>query len=406
LGNGRRLAAITGIGLITPLGTGRDKTWQALCAGHSGIAQRRFGDRHWCVGAVDDFAPQAPGGPDRSVAFALRAAQEALADAGLDPASVAGSRSAVVISSSKGGVLSLTAAHESFVRGGRFDGAGSMFMGFLPAAPAMAVAGRYGVCGTVLTFSSACAAGAHAIIEATHLIEEGRADVVLAGGTEASLHPLILSSYERMGVLARANGNPAACCKPFDARRTGFAASEGCAMLVLEHAARGRRRAAAAYACVSGAVSASDAYQLTSLREDGAHVARAVTMALQQAKLRPRDIDYVNAHGTGTRQNDAVETRALKRALGDAAVHVPISSTKGALGHLLGAAGSVEAAICALSMRDGLLPPTLNLEHPDAECDLDYIPQHGRRADIAHALSLSFGFGGQIGVLAFSRIPE
>lgn len=394
---------ITGIGLITPLGSGRELTWTALRSGKSGISEVEAGGRQWCCGVVNNSAGTTDGKKDRSIEFVLSAAKEALEDAALAVESLATRRAAVVVGCSKGGITSLAQRHERFRETHDLGVLSDFLDNFVPSAPATALARQYKVAGPTITISTACAAGSHSIIEAANLIKEGRADVALTGATEASLHPLIFSSYDNMGVLAKRNGDCQSCCRPFDSKRTGFAPAEGSAVFLLEEAECAQSRGAIPYAFVTAGGRGGDAFHITNLSEDGSGIARIISDTLSRASLYPEDIDYVNAHGTGTIRNDVVETRALKLAFGEHARRMPVSSTKGATGHLLGAAGSVEAAICALAIRDGCVPPTLHLTDPDPECDLDYVPGKERAVEIRRAMTLSFGFGGQIGVLVLSR---
>lgn len=402
--------------MVTPLGWGRETTWRRLCAGECGIVRRQVGSRNWCVGVVPD-------GPDGSVpnaarrsAFLLATASEALKDAQLQHGALSQRRVAIVTGASKCDVHQFASFHQQLRTGHHTDAplttsekcldrhsSHSAWENLLISAPAATLAKNLHLSGPAITLSTACAAGCHAIIEGANLIREGRADIALAGAMEACLHELVLAAYDNMGVLATCGGDGMAFCRPFDRRRSGFVPSEGAAMLVLEDAGAAARRGASPYALVLAGISSADATHLTQFRDDGRTIAAAILRALKQADVPPEAVDYVNAHGTGTVHNDLVETRALKAAFGGHAYRLAISSVKGALGHLLGAAGAVEAALCAMAIREEFIPPTIHLEAPDPQCDLDYVAGRGRIQRIRNAVSLSFGFGGQIGVLVLSR---
>ncbi len=278
---------------------------------------------------------------------------------------------------------------------------GDSFADAAPHAPAAAVARHFGIRAPTIGIVGACATGTHAIIRAAQMIKDGQADLVLAGACEASIHPLCLAAFDRMGVLARCSqqDRPETACRPFDIDRTGFALGEGAGMLVLESACHASKRGARPLAAVAGWALAADPTGIADLDESGGALAGAILTALQGARLEVDRIDYINAHGTGTRSNDVAETRAIRRALGAAADTVAASAIKGSIGHLLGAAGAVETAVTVMAMRHGQVPPTVNLEHPDPLCDLDYVPGMARRRSIRHALKTSIGFGGHIGVI-------
>jgi 3-oxoacyl-(acyl-carrier-protein) synthase len=274
---------------------------------------------------------------------------------------------------------------------------------FTPNAPARSIAERFNLRGAALCPVAACATGLVSISRGAALIRQGQCDVVLAGSSDASLHPALLSSFRRLGVLAHTGDEPARACRPFDRTRSGFLVGEGAAILVLERASSALTRSVAPYAELLSAEMAADPAHLTRLDSDPASLVRLITDALARAGVTPDEIDYVGVHGTATRQNDLCETRALHQALGRSASGASCSSLKGAIGHLLGAAGSVESAATLLALRDGFVPPTANLREPDPECDLDFTPLDGRRRSLQTALKLSLGFGGHLAAAIFRK---
>ena len=273
----------------------------------------------------------------------------------------------------------------------------------MPNAAAGHVAMAFGFTGPNMCITTACAAGAHAIGEASVLIRDGRADVCIAGGTEASILELTVAGFAQMQALSRRNDDPERASRPFDRDRDGFVLAEGAGAIVLEEAEHAVARGARIYAEVAGYGASADAYHITAPEPEGLGAIQAMQACLEDAGEPPDAVDYINAHGTSTQLNDASETRAIKKALGDHARRVAISSTKSMTGHMLGAAGAVEGAVSALVVHDGVIPPTINYQHQDEDCDLDYVPNEARRADVRLALSNSFGFGGQNATLAFRR---
>ncbi|MEW5768332.1 MAG: beta-ketoacyl-[acyl-carrier-protein] synthase family protein [bacterium] len=385
---------VTGLGVVTPIGIGKDEFWENLCQGKSGVEGE--------TAEVRDFEiKQEYVEYDRSIQFALKASAEALVDSGLFGAlerDEERAKAGVIIGSSKGGLGSLMQEMAGFVRGGPAAVSGHLYDNFLPNMAASRVAAAFGFHGPSEGIAAACATGAIAIIQAYNLIREGRAEVMLAGATEASLVPLILAGFRNMGVIS------SSLCRPFDRNRDGFIPGEGCGVVVLESLERAEKRGAKVYAQIKGYALAADACHPTTFHPSGVSIAGAIKRALHQAQLHPSEIDYINAHGTGTRHNDPLETRGIKMALGEDAFTASLSSTKPLTGHLLGAAGSVEFIVCLLAMEVGFVPPTINLKNPDPECDLDYTPLKGKSRHIRNALSLSFGFGGHISVLIASNI--
>jgi 3-oxoacyl-[acyl-carrier-protein] synthase II len=402
---------ITGIGLITALGHTVEETWQALCQGHSGIGPiRNFDAREYPVrfaAEVRDF--DASLYLDRKEArrndpfthLAVAASRQALEQAHLAITDQLAPEIGVCIGSGVGGLMTL---HEQFAvlheKGPARISPFLVPMMMINAAPAM-VSLLTGAQGPTWAAVSACATGGNALGEAWETIRRGAARVMLAGGAEKAVTPLAMAAFANMHALSRRNADPQRACRPFDAERDGFIMGEGAGMLVLEDLDFALERGAPILAELVGYGSTADAYHITEPMPGGAGLARAMTRALQSARLNPAQIDYINAHGTSTRLNDATETQAIKNCFGDYAYQVPISSTKSMLGHTFGAAGAIEAAISVLSIVHGIMPPTINLEHPDPECDLDYIPNQAREAQVQIALSNSMGFGGHNTCLIF-----
>ncbi len=344
--------------------------------------------------------------PEPLIELALRAATEAVADARLAIDSSTRDRIGSVIGTSKGGWHAFQRAWEATYRGRDVTGGkGDVdpFALFFPDTPARRVAARWDLRGPCLCPVAACATGLISIARGADLVAQGRCDAVLAGSVDASLVEIVQGSFRRLGVLARPGEDGSRACRPFDRDRDGFVVGEGGAVLVLESADQARVRGAKIYATWLAAGVASEATHLARLNEDPTDLARLITRTLQAADVSASEIDYVNYHGTGTRPNDRLETVAIRHALGPVASQIPGSSLKGSIGHLLGGAGSVELATTLLAMRDGVIPPTVNLEHPDADCDLDYTPRIARPAYIETALKLSLGFGGHLACAVLRR---
>ncbi|HEX2049168.1 MAG TPA: beta-ketoacyl-ACP synthase II [Actinomycetota bacterium] len=404
---------VTGMGVVSPIGVGADAFWDGLMSGRSGAGAISHFDASTLpvriASEVRDFdaetfmAPREIARTDRFTQMAVAASSMAWDAAGCGDLGLAPDRIGVIIGSGIGGLLTIEREHESFLRGGARRVSPFMVPKLMANAGAGAVSMRYGLLGPNFAPVSACATGAHAIGEAYRQIRYGAADVMLAGGSEAALTPTAVSAFARMGALSRRNDDPAAASRPFDAGRDGFVFGEGAGVLVLERRDVAERRGAPILATLAGYGASSDAYHLTQPDPDGAGAVLAMNRALEDAGVSHEDVDYVNAHGTSTPYNDRVETIALKTAFGVEAKRVPVSSTKSQTGHLLGAAGAVEAAVCVLAMDRGVVPGTINLEEPDPECDLDYVPQGPRELRVRVALSNSFGFGGQNACLVFTR---
>ncbi|QBS37790.1 beta-ketoacyl-[acyl-carrier-protein] synthase II [Thermaerobacter sp. FW80] len=409
----RHRVVITGVGAVTPLGVGADALWEGILAGRSGIRRiSRFDPSPFpsqIAGEVPGFDPTAfidrkeARRMDRFTQFAMATVAMALRDAGLDPASLDGDRLGVVMGTGIGGIE--TFVEQAAVMAERGPDRVSPF--FIPMMIANMAAGqvaiRYGARGPNTTVVTACAASAHAIGEAFRILQRGQADVMITGGSEAAIVPLGLAGFCAMKALSTRNDRPEAASRPFDRGRDGFVMAEGAGALILETLEHARRRGARIYAEIIGYGSTADAHHITQPAPGGEGGARAMEAALADAGIDPTDVDYINAHGTSTPQGDVAETLAIKRVFGDHAYRLAVSSTKSMTGHLLGAAGAVEAILTVLALRDGVLPPTINLDDPDPECDLDYVPHRARPRAIRVALSNSFGFGGQNACLAFRR---
>jgi 3-oxoacyl-[acyl-carrier-protein] synthase II len=405
-----RRVVVTGIGPVTPVAIGVEPFWDGLLAGRCGIGIiQRFDPSDLPVriaGEVSDFTPTDWLTPketkrtDRAVHFAVAASKLAWADAG-EP-SVDAARTGVMFSTGIGGLESLLAQHKVFLERGADRVSPFMVPMLMPNASAGHVAMAFGFTGPNECITTACAAGAHAVGEAFRAIRDGWADVCIAGGTEASTLPLCIAGFAQMQALTR-NPDPATASRPFDKLRDGFVLSEGSGAVVLEESERAIARGARIYAEVAGFGASADAYHITAPEPEGMGAIQAIQAALEEAGEPPEAVDYINAHGTSTQLNDAAETRAIKKALGDHAHRTPVSSTKSMTGHMLGAAGAVEAGIAALAIHNGVVPPTINYRTPDEDCDLDYVPNEPRTVDVRLALSNSFGFGGQNAVLALRR---
>ncbi|MFJ5921039.1 beta-ketoacyl-[acyl-carrier-protein] synthase family protein [Kitasatospora sp. NPDC092948] len=411
---GRPGAVVTGIGLVTSLGRRPAEVFEALTSGLSGITAVPEGHvaHGWLPAA--GIAPHIDGREvlpptetrcvDRFVLLAMAAADDALADAGLLVGrDVDARRTAVVLGTGGGGLETYEQQAQRRQERGRPGVSPYLLPGMLSNMATARVAIKHGVRGFSTSIVTACAAGAQAVAEGLRLIRAGDADVVVCGGTDASLHPTIVSAFTNARALSQGWDDPAQASRPFDVRRNGFVLGDGSAVLVLESAAHAEARGAAGYAELIGWGSSTDAHHPTMPRPDGAGAADAMRAALANAGLDASDIGYVNAHGTGTRLGDVAESAALNAVFG---AHRPaVSSTKGATGHLLGAAGAVEAAVTALAVARGLLPPTLNLDEPDPACDLDHVRGAARPAQLRAALSNAFAFGGHNTSLVFGPTP-
>ena len=406
-----RRVVVTGLGVVSPIGVGVDAFWDALLRGESGIGPiTRFDPGRLPVriaGEVRGFDPVAHlprrdvVRTDPFVQFALVAARQAVADAKLD-VEVLGARVGVSIGTAMGGVGTLIATWDTLVRDGADMVSPYAMPALLPNMAAGWVSMRIGARGPIGSPSTACAAGNQAIGDALRAIQRGEADAMLAGGADALVHPIVIGSFCALRALSTRNDEPQRASRPFDRDRDGFVLGEGAGMLVLEEREAARARGAHAYAELVGYGLTADAHHPTAPSVDGP--ARAIALALADAGLRPDEVDYVNAHGTSTPHNDVNETRAIHQVFGDHARRLAVSSTKSMTGHLIGAAGAVEAIATALAVERDLVPPTMNYETPDPECDLDYVPNRARRATVRAALSNAFAFGGTNAILAFRKV--
>ena len=405
---------ITGIGAITPVGGSAPETWRGLVHGRSGVVEIESFDASQLpvriAGEIRGFDAEAALGPKRarrSARFsqlAIVAAREAVADADLDIAPES-ERTAVVVNSACAGTPETERNVRALISGGPRDVSPYYVPSTILNMAACEVSIDLGVHGPVNASALACASGTAALLEARRLILSGEADVVIAGGSDAAINEAMFAGLAVMGPLSERNDSPEQASRPFDADRDGFVFGEGAVVCVVESAEHARIRGAAVYGTLAGGALTADAFHMSAPERSGAHAARAIELALESAGVRPEELDYVCAHGTATRANDVAETRAMHIALGDAAPGIPASSPKSMVGHLIGAAGTLSAMTCLLAIRDGVLPPTINLETPDPACDLDYVPLRARRTDVRVAAANAFGFGGQNCVVVV-RAPE
>ena len=410
-----RRVVVTGVGLVSSLGVGTSETWDALCGGQSGIGPiTHFDASAFSVriaGEVRGFDPlvfvakKDVKKMDVFIQYAIAAAEFARADARLEVTPELAPRVGVFIASGIGGFSTIEREHRNLLNGGPRK----ISPFFIPAAIINLAAGqvsiRLGAKGPNSATCTACSASAHAVGDAFEAIRRGAADVMVAGGSEAAITPLGVGGFAAMRALSTRNDDPTRACRPFDRDRDGFIIGEGAGVVILEEHDRAVRRGASVYAELVGYGMSADAYHLTAPAENGNGALRVMRAAIDQAGITPDQVDYINAHGTSTPFNDRIETMAIKGCFGDHAHHLAISSTKSMTGHMLGAAGGLEAGIVALTVRDQLIAPTVNLETPDPDCDLDYVPNVKRPAAIKYALSNSFGFGGTNAALLFKRFP-
>jgi 3-oxoacyl-[acyl-carrier-protein] synthase II len=417
----RRRVVVTGMGMVTPVGRDLPTTWNALLDGRSGVGPITLFDayafptriaaevrgfdlsgylrdtRRW-----DDHS--------RNTVFALAAAEMAVADSGLrDDRGLDPTRFGVYLGSGEGQhdfMRFVDLVHRCTNGEGKVDTAGFTRWGVgslhsikeaeqEPGTPAGHLASHLGALGPNANCLTACAASSQAIGEATELVRHGDADVIISGGTHSMIHPFGVTGFNLLTALSTRNDEPAKASRPFDRDRDGFILGEGAGMVILEELEHAKRRGARIYGEVLGYGSTADAFRLTDTHDEGRGAIAAIKEALDDARIEPGQVDYINAHGTSTQVNDSIETLAIKQALGDVAYSIPVSSTKSMMGHLIAAAGSVEAIICLLAIRDNVLPPTINLDNPDPACDLDYVPHNAREGRVDVAMSNSFGFGGQ-----------
>jgi len=406
-----RRVVVTGVGLICGCGIGTEEVWRNLLAGKSGIGPITHFDPAGfdcrIAGEVRDFDPlnwiekKELKKTGRFIQLAMAAAEFAMNMSGLEVTPQIADSTGVYIGSGIGGFDVIEREHSKYLAGGP----GKISPFFIPASIVNLASGhvsiRYGAKGPNSATATACSASAHAIGDAFKIIQRSDADVMIAGGTEAAITPMGVGGFAAMRALSTRNDEPQRASRPFDAERDGFVVGEGAGVLILESLDFAQKRGAKIIAEIVGYGMSGDAYHITQPAEGGDGGYRVAMAAIKDAKISPDDVSYVNAHGTSTPIGDAIETAALKRVFGERAKKVPISSTKSMTGHLLGGAGGLEAGISVLALRDQILPPTANYENPDPACDLDYIPNHSRKAEVHYALSNSFGFGGTNASLIF-----
>jgi len=412
----KRRVVVTGLGLVTPLGVGKDSVWTKILAGTSGIAPiTRFDvSRHETkiAGEVKDFKPdewvphKEVKKMDLFIQYSLAATKIAMDDSGLVMENEERDRVGVIVGTGLGGLPTIEKYHQVLMERGP-DRITPFFIPMLIAnlAPGQ-IAIQHGIKGPNLSIVTACATGGHCIGEASRIIQYGDADVCVAGGTEANLTPLTVGGFNAMKALSRRNEEPEKASRPFERDRDGFVVAEGAGIVIVEELEHALARGARIYAEIIGYGYNGDAYHITAPAPEGEGFIRCMHMALKDAGISPPEVDYINAHGTSTDLNDAMETLAIKKVFGDKAKAIPVSSTKSMTGHLLGAAGAIEAAFSILSIRDQICPPTINYENPDPACDLDYVPNVARKHDISVVMSNSFGFGGTNAVLIFRRFEQ
>jgi len=408
-----RRVVITGMGLICGAGNTKEEVWSTLLAGRSKVgAISRFDVSAFPVrfaSEVRNFDPlkfiekKEVKKMDPFIHYAVAASQEAMDDSGLRATPENATRLGVFIGSGIGGFGVIEREHEKFLKGGP----GKISPFFIPAAIVNLAAGqvsiRFGLKGPNSATCTACSTGAHAVGDSFKIIQRGDADAMVCGGAEAAITPMGVGGFAAMRALSTRNDDPEHASRPFDLDRDGFVIGEGSGVLVLEELEHARARGAKIYAEMAGYGMSSDAFHITQPSEDGDGAVRVMTNALKDAQIQPHEIGYINAHGTSTFYNDKLETLAIKKVFGDSAYSIPVSSTKSMMGHLLGAAGGVEAGVIALALRDQIVPPTANYEKPDPDCDLDYVPNTSRRIQAQYALSNSFGFGGTNAALLMKR---
>ncbi|OGP43962.1 MAG: beta-ketoacyl-[acyl-carrier-protein] synthase II [Deltaproteobacteria bacterium GWD2_42_10] len=412
----KRRVVVTGIGVISPLGTGIEKNWKRILEGRSGIRRiTKFDATNFPVqiaGEVPDFNPddfiekKEIKKMDTFIQYALAASIMAQKDAGLEITSDNAERVGVYIGSGIGGLPAIEHWHSIL----KEKGPDRITPFFIPMVLINLASGqvsiRLGAKGPNTCAVTACATGTHSIGDAYNLIRNGEADAMVAGGTESTITPLCIAGFNAMKALSTNNAEPQKASRPFDKNRDGFVVAEGAGVIVLEEAESAKKRGARIYAEIIGYGMNADAYHMTTPSPDGEGAERCISLAIKSAQINPHEVDYINAHGTSTYYNDLYETMAVKTVFKEHAKKLAISSTKSMTGHLLGAAGGVEAVFTALSLYQGIMPPTINYENPDPECDLDYVPNKAREKKIKIAISNSFGFGGTNAALVFKKFQD
>lgn len=414
-----RRAAVVGVGVVAPGGVTREQFWDTITSGRTATRRITLFDpsefRSQIAAEVDwdpaaaGLSPQELRRQDRYIQFATAGAMEAMADSGLDLEALDHDRMAVSMGSAVGGTKILEDEYVVVSNHGRewlVDPEYAMpfmYQGLVPSSLASELAMKFGAHGPAAVISTGCTSGIDGIGHALHLIQDDRADVVITGAAESPISPISMACFDAIKATSARNDDPAHASRPFDRDRDGFVMGEGAAVLILEELDRAVARGAHIYCEVLGYASRGNAFHMTGLRPDGAEMSISINEAMAQGKLNPDDIDYINAHGSGTKQNDRHETAAFKSSLGQRAYDIPISSIKSMIGHSLGAIGSLEMAACALAIDRGVVPPTANYENPDPECDLDYTPNEAREVPVDAALSVGSGFGGFQSAMVFGR---
>jgi len=412
----KRRVVVTGMGVVSPIGIGVEEFKKGLFSGKSGVRRITLFDpssyRSQIAGEVRDFDPRKYLSPkeikrmDRFTQFGMVAAEEAIKQAEINFEEEDTSRMGVLVGSGVGGLSTIEREEGNLLRGGPQKVSPFLVPMLITDIASAQIAIRYRLSGPNLSISTACATGNHSIGEAFRVIQRGEADLMIAGGAEAAITPLGLAGFCSMRALSTRNEEPEKASRPFDRERDGFVIGEGAGVVVLEELNRARKRGATILGEIIGFGMTADAYHITQPIQDGRGIKEAMLRALKDAGLSPREVDYINAHGTSTPLNDRIETQAIKDLFGEHAYRVPVSSTKSMTGHLLGATGGVELIACLLALNEGVVPPTINYENPDPECDLDYVPNKARKLNIKIALSNSMGFGGHNAVLIVKKYEE
>ncbi|MCX7793661.1 MAG: beta-ketoacyl-ACP synthase II [Thermodesulfovibrionales bacterium] len=409
----KRRVVVTGLGLVTPLGIGVSETWEALIQGKSGVGKITLFDASsypvQIAAEVKNFDPsnyieqKEIKKMDRFIHFAIAAAEMAMKDSGLKITPENAQRVGVIIGSGMGGLPMIEHYHRTLLEKGHRRISPFFIPMIIINLAAGQVSIRYGAKGPNSSPCTACATGSHSIGDAFRIIQRGEADAMIAGGTEAVITPMGIAGFTAMKALSTRNDEPERASRPFDIDRDGFVMGEGAGIVILEELEHALKRGARIYAEIIGYGMSGDAYHITSPAPEGEGAARCMEAALKDACIKPEEVDYINAHGTSTKYGDELETMAIKKVFGEHAYRLAVSSTKSMTGHLLGAAGGVEAVITILSIYNNLIPPTINLEKPDPVCDLDYVPNKARHREVNCAISNSFGFGGTNACLIFKK---
>ena len=412
----KRRVVVTGAGLVIPTGIGVKNSWKNVCEGKSGIgALTRFdtnGFETRIAGEVKDFNPESYIEKkeikkiDLFIQYAMGATHEALEDSGLQITPENSDRVGVIVGTGLGGLPTLEKYHQILMEKGPSRISPFLIPMLIANLASGHIAIRFGARGPNTCVVTACATGAHCIGDAFRVIQYGDADAIIAGGTEANITPLTIGGFNAMKALSTRNEDPQKACRPFEKSRDGFVVAEGAGIVILEELEFALKRRARIYGEVAGYGYTGDAYHITAPSPDGDGAARCMRMAIRDAGLEAEEIEYINAHGTSTPLNDKTETIAIKAVFGERAKRIPVSATKSMTGHLLGAAGGVEAIFSILSIKHGIIPPTINYDEPDPECDLDYVPNVARKKDVRIVMSNSFGFGGTNATLIFKTFEE